>query len=91
MPDEPIEKLNIPESFNVLVRELKGLCLDVELLKDGKVVSHWAKYYRGELLKYIAKNNIQNFTELMNLEIPNLQLLEIQEKKNIKILVMNIC
>ena len=29
---EPIRKLNIPESFNVLVRELKGLCLDVELL-----------------------------------------------------------
>ncbi len=32
---EEIKKLNIPESFNVLVRELKGLCLDVELLKDG--------------------------------------------------------
>ncbi len=29
---EPIKKLNVPESFNVLVRELKGLCLDVELL-----------------------------------------------------------
>jgi DNA-directed RNA polymerase subunit beta len=32
---EPIRKVNVPESFNVLVRELKGLCLDVELLKDG--------------------------------------------------------
>lgn len=31
---EPIRKLNVPESFNVLVRELKGLCLDVELLKE---------------------------------------------------------
>ena len=30
-----ISKVNVPESFNVLVRELKGLCLDVELLKDG--------------------------------------------------------
>ncbi|MDP2789991.1 MAG: DNA-directed RNA polymerase subunit beta [bacterium] len=29
---EPIQKLNIPEAFNVLVRELKGLCLDVELI-----------------------------------------------------------
>jgi len=27
-----IRKLNVPESFNVLVRELKGLCLDVQLL-----------------------------------------------------------
>jgi len=35
---EPITKLNIPESFNVLVRELKGLCLDVELLKNKEVV-----------------------------------------------------
>ncbi len=36
---ETIRKLNIPESFNVLVRELKGLCLDVELLNDrGKKI-----------------------------------------------------
>ncbi|HUT22597.1 MAG TPA: DNA-directed RNA polymerase subunit beta [Candidatus Bipolaricaulota bacterium] len=35
---EPIKRLNVPESFNVLVRELKGLCLDVELLKDGKSI-----------------------------------------------------
>jgi DNA-directed RNA polymerase subunit beta len=31
-----IQKVNIPESFNVLVRELKGLCLDVELLDGDK-------------------------------------------------------
>ncbi|HBK33425.1 TPA: DNA-directed RNA polymerase subunit beta [Candidatus Uhrbacteria bacterium] len=35
---EPIKKVNIPESFNVLIRELKGLCLDVELLKNGEPV-----------------------------------------------------
>jgi len=33
---EPIDKVNIPESFNVLVRELKGLGLDVDLIKDKK-------------------------------------------------------
>ncbi|MFH1744747.1 MAG: DNA-directed RNA polymerase subunit beta [bacterium] len=32
---ETIKKLNVPESFNVLVRELKGLCLDVSLLGEG--------------------------------------------------------
>jgi len=31
---EPITRVNIPESFNVLIRELKGLALDVELRKD---------------------------------------------------------
>jgi len=35
---DKIEKVNIPESFNVLIREMKGLGLDVELLKDGKKV-----------------------------------------------------
>jgi DNA-directed RNA polymerase subunit beta len=35
---DPIKKINIPESFNVLVRELKGLALDVELMKDANRV-----------------------------------------------------
>ncbi len=33
---EPITKINLPESFNVLVREMKGLALDVELLKKDE-------------------------------------------------------
>lgn len=33
---EKIRKVNVPESFNVLVRELKGLGLSVELFKDGE-------------------------------------------------------
>jgi DNA-directed RNA polymerase subunit beta len=40
---EPIGRVNIPESFNVLVRELKGLCLDVELLKDGEPIDDGTK------------------------------------------------
>jgi len=38
---EEIEKLNVPESFNVLIRELKGLGLNVELLggQDGRTAS----------------------------------------------------
>lgn len=38
---EQITRVNIPESFNVLVRELKGLALDVKLLKqveDGSYI-----------------------------------------------------
>ena len=34
---QPIEKLNVPESFNVLVRELKSLCLNVELLNSKEI------------------------------------------------------
>jgi len=34
--NEEIKKVNVPESFNVLVRELKGLCMDVELLSRNE-------------------------------------------------------
>ncbi len=34
---EPIKKLNVPESFNVLLRELNGLCLNVDLIKNGEI------------------------------------------------------
>lgn len=61
-----------------------------KFLKDGKVVSHWAKHYRGLIVKELAKANISSFAQLVNLEIETLNLREIQEKKNIKTLVMDI-
>ena len=61
-----------------------------KFLKDGKVVSHWAKYYRGLLVKALAQNNITSFAELMNLNIDGLKLIEIQEKKNVKTFIMEI-
>ena len=33
---EPGVEPGVPESFNVLVRELQSLCLDVELMKRQK-------------------------------------------------------
>ena len=44
---EPIRKLNIPESFNVLLRELNGLCLNIDLIKEGKVVEKDQHDYNG--------------------------------------------
>ena len=61
-----------------------------KFLKDGKVVSHWAKHYRGLIVKELAKANINSFAELVNLEIDTLKLKEIQEKKNIRTFVMDI-
>jgi DNA-directed RNA polymerase subunit beta len=39
---EEIQKINVPESFNVLIRELKGLGLNVDLL-GGTVVDEMLK------------------------------------------------
>ena len=53
----------------------------MKFIKDGKVVSHWAKAYRGIILKLIAQNNIKTIDELMNMEIQNLKIEEIKKQK----------
>ena len=65
--------------------------ITLKFIKEGKVVSHWAKHYRGAVLNALAKHNINSFSEFMHLEIKGLKLNEIQEKKNIKTLIMDIC
>ncbi|MDX9796042.1 MAG: YaaA family protein [Arcobacteraceae bacterium] len=64
--------------------------LTFKFIKEGKVISHWAKHYRGKLLRQIALHNIQNFSEFMSVEFDELKLLEIQEKKNVKLLILDI-
>ncbi len=68
----------------------KANVLTFKFIKDGKVVSHWAKYYRGKLLRALAQNNVNTISEFMHIHIDGLNLVEIQEKKNIKLLVMEI-
>jgi len=68
----------------------KANVLTFKFIKEGKVVSHWAKFYRGKLLQAIANNNITCFSDFMNLQIEGLKLLEIQERKNIKLFIMEI-
>jgi len=54
----------------------------LKFIKNGKVVSHWAKAYRGLVLREIAKEKIENLESFMNLSIENLSIDEIQTKKN---------
>ena len=53
----------------------------MKFIKDGKVVSHWAKAYRGVILNLLAQNNIQTIEELMNMEIEDLSIEEIKKQK----------
>ena len=54
----------------------------LKFIKGGKVVSHWAKAYRGIVLHEIAKRQIDTLEEFMKLSIDNLTISEIQRKKN---------
>jgi hypothetical protein len=53
----------------------------MKFIKDGKVVSHWAKAYRGIILKLLAKNSISSIDELMSMQIENLKIEEIKKQK----------
>jgi uncharacterized protein len=54
----------------------------MKFIKDGKVVSHWAKAYRGIILKLLSKNSIKTIDELMAMQIENLRIEEIKKQKN---------
>ena len=54
----------------------------LKFIKEGKVVSHWAKAYRGIVLHEVAKAKIENLEAFMHLSIENLSIDEIQTKKN---------
>ena len=54
----------------------------LKFIKEGKVVSHWAKAYRGIVLREIAKANVKSIEEFMKLPIEGLSIHEIQTKKN---------
>lgn len=62
----------------------------LKFLKNGKTVSHWAKAYRGTVLRELAKNNINSIEEFMGLEIQGLSVAEIKVMKNKTEIVYNI-
>ena len=81
----PDYKLKQGETFSNLKIEkfykIEKPYTTMKFIKDGKVVSHWAKAYRGIILKLIAQNNIKTIDELMNMEIQNLKIEEIKKQK----------
>ena len=62
----------------------------LKFLKSGKVVSHWAKAYRGIVLREIAKHSIDSIKAFMQLEIEGLSVAEIKVIKNKTEIVYNI-
>ena len=54
----------------------------LKFLKNGKTVSHWAKAYRGIVLREMAKAGVESLEELQRLELPSLVCEEIKQTKN---------
>lgn len=60
----------------------KGEFIALKFTKNQKVVSHYAKAYRGLVLRYLAQNACESFKDFLALKIPNLKLNEITQIKN---------
>jgi len=56
--------------------------ITMKFLKGGKVVSHWAKAYRGNIAKELAKYQPTNEKEFQMIRFDNLEIKEIIKRKN---------
>ena len=50
--------------------------ITMKFLKDGKSVSHWAKAYRGKVLRTLSKLQPKNEKELLSIKYDGLKLME---------------
>ena len=62
----------------------------LKFLKNGKVVSHWAKAYRGIVLRNIALNGIKSLNDFTALDIPTLKLEELRRYKKYQEIIYSI-
>lgn len=60
---------------------LKQPYITFKFIKNGKAVSHFAKYYRGQTLKEIAMSNLENIHDLGKINFKNLKLVDIKKIK----------
>lgn len=82
--------LDLRAGFYEKFYKIKKPYVTMKFIKDGKVVSHFAKAYRGEVLKQMAKNSIENFDDLLKMQVANLFIEEIVEKSGKKEIVYSI-
>jgi cytoplasmic iron level regulating protein YaaA (DUF328/UPF0246 family) len=52
----------------------------MKFLKNGKNVSHWAKAYRGKIVRDLALHQPQDEAALANIAFDGLRIREIQHK-----------
>jgi len=62
----------------------------LKFLKGGKVVSHWAKAYRGMVLRECAIKDVKTIDEFIKIEIKGLSIKEILESKRKNEIIYNI-
>lgn len=71
--------LDLRAGFYEKFYTLKQPYLSMKFLKNGKSVSHFAKLYRGKVLRFLAQNNLQSEDALSVILPKELTLVEIKQ------------
>lgn len=61
--------------------KIKQDYISIKFVKNGKVVSHYAKHYRGIFLRFLAKNLVKSKNQFENMQISGLKLVDIKKIK----------
>ncbi len=84
--DEYIEEnspiLDLRANFYEKFYKIKADFYTMKFIKNNKVVSHFAKAYRGIILREMAKAKVESIEDLRELQIKNLSIKEIIKTKN---------
>lgn len=64
--------------------------ISMKFIKNGKVVSHWAKAYRGKILRILAQNRPENFENFESIAFEGLVIKEILKKGKISEFIFDI-
>ncbi|RAZ55081.1 YaaA family protein [Campylobacter hyointestinalis] len=78
LQDEDI--LDLRAGFYDKFYEIKKPYLTLKFKKDSKVVSHWAKAYRGIVLRSVALNSVSTIKDFYDLNIDGLKVCSIIRK-----------
>ncbi|MBE0498977.1 MAG: YaaA family protein [Campylobacterales bacterium] len=82
--------LDLRAGFYEKFYALKRPFVTMKFLKEGKVVSHWAKAYRGKVLRTLAQIQPKNEEQLLAIAYEGLRFVESVEYKKGKMLVFEV-
>lgn len=87
---EDEEILDLRANYYEKFYKTKNPSLSFKFEKNGKVISHFAKAYRGLVLRNVALNKCDNLEAVLKLKIPNLNIKELIQNKNNTLAVFEI-
>ena len=76
--------LDLRAGFYEKFYTIKKPYITMKFIKDGKVITHWAKAYRGTVVRYIAKYKPSSLKEIFDIPFPELKIKKVNTEDKLK-------